>query len=129
MSRAIHKAIGTNKSGRSWETLVGYSLDDLAYHLESQFDRGMEWRNIGSWHIDHIVPKSLFRYEHPEDPEFAICWSLANLRPMWGADNISKRDSLPEATDLSDVLIRQLRQLDRCLPGLEWVMWGEFEVE
>ena len=52
----------------------------------------MSWERFlnGEIHIDHIVPKSRFNYEKPDDPEFKICWGLANLQPLWNTDNWSK---------------------------------------
>jgi hypothetical protein len=46
------------KKGRKWEHLVGYTVEDLMAHLESLFVGGMNWENMGDWHIDHKVPKS-----------------------------------------------------------------------
>lgn len=93
MKRSIGAALRGAKSGRSWETLVGYTLEDLHRHLERQFRHGMSWANYGRWHIDHIVPRAAFRYVTAEDPEFLACWALTNLRPLWKAANLKKRDS------------------------------------
>lgn len=82
------------KAGRSWQALVGYSMDELIAHLEKQFLPGMTWENYGEWHVDHIVPKSAFNYEAPEHIDFQRCWALANLRPLWALQNISKRDRI-----------------------------------
>lgn len=90
MANAIHQAIREQKSGRKWESLVDYSLDQLVAHLERQFLKGMSWQNMGEWHIDHIVPKSSFDYASAENPEFKACWALTNLRPMWAEDNQKK---------------------------------------
>jgi len=83
---------GTGK--RSWESLVGYTLQDLASHLEKQFQPGMSWSNYGKrkgqWSVDHIRPLSSFAYGAPEDADFKTCWSLANLQPLWHVDNIRK---------------------------------------
>ena len=54
----------------------------------------MTWKNHGKWHIDHIVPKSFFRYKNTDDVEFKYCWSLDNLQPLWAKDNFSKSDNL-----------------------------------
>lgn len=81
------------KNGASWEALCGYTLTDLVRHLEFQFLKGMSWKNYGKkWHVDHIVPASIFKYNSPQDEDFKACWALANLRPMWAADNISKNN-------------------------------------
>lgn len=90
MSNAIGQAI--RKNHRSWTSLVGYTAAELMAHLEKQFTKGMSWSNYGEWHIDHIVPKSSFKYESHEDAEFKACWSLGNLRPLWGVDNLKKSD-------------------------------------
>jgi len=75
------------KNGHHWEELVGYTLDDLMDHLESQFKRGMTWDNYGDWHIDHIRPIADFDYEFVHDEEFKQCWSLWNLQPLWAKEN------------------------------------------
>lgn len=90
MSCGIRQAILKNR--RSWISLVGYSLADLMDHLEKQFLPGMGWHNFGEWHVDHIVPIKDFTYSSPDDLEFKACWSLGNLRPLWGPDNIKKSD-------------------------------------
>jgi hypothetical protein len=88
--RGIYKAIKSEKAGRHWESLVGYTLDDLMRHLESQFTKGMSWENYGKWHIDHIKPIADFRLTSVDDPELKECWSLWNLQPLWANDNQAK---------------------------------------
>lgn len=78
------------KGGRSWEKLVGYSVNDLIDHLESRFHEGMTWDNYGAWHIDHIRPIDSFNYLSPEDEEFRECWALQNLQPLWALENMRK---------------------------------------
>jgi len=58
----------------------------------------MNWTEFmkGKIHIDHVVPKSHFCYEKPEDPEFKICWGLNNLQPLWDYDNLAKRAKMLE---------------------------------
>ena len=90
MHCGVYNSLHRNKNGKSWESLVGYTLNDLKAHLEKLFADGMSWNNMGEWHIDHIVAKSRFHYENPEDKEFRICWGLANLQPMWAHDNHTK---------------------------------------
>lgn len=82
-----------NKAGRKWESLVGYTLQDLMEHLESQFDKNMNWDNYGSyWHVDHYIPKSWFIYEKPEDIGFKMCWDLENLQPKERIENWRKHN-------------------------------------
>ncbi len=85
-----------DKHGRTWETIVGYTLLELKTHLETLFTDGMNWDNYGKWEIDHIIPDSFFKYTKIEDEEFKKCWALSNIQPLWAIDNIKKGASLPE---------------------------------
>ena len=89
LSATLRKA-GMTKNRSSWEEILGYTADDLIRHVERQFTKGMTWGNYGKWHLDHITPVVSFSYESVNDPDFLACWSLANLRPMWALENISK---------------------------------------
>lgn len=88
----MNRALRQGKDGASWEALVGYTREDLIRHMERQFTKGMTWANYGEWHIDHIVPKSSFKFQTPQDPEFKACWALTNLQPLWGITNMIKKD-------------------------------------
>ncbi len=94
ISRDITKHLRLNnvdKANRKWESLVGYNCQDLLENLESKFKDGMTWDNYGShWHIDHIKPKSLYKYSSAEDPLFKECWALDNLQPLEAKENIRK---------------------------------------
>lgn len=96
VSSAIRKSLNRKKSGYSWESLVGYTIEDLMGHLERQFLPGMSWENRGldGWVVDHIVPIASFEFDGPLDPEFKACWALTNLRPMWAPDNLAKKDKI-----------------------------------
>ena len=97
--RSISEALEGKKEGRRWEMLVGYTLKDLMKHLEAQFDDKMIWENYGSyWHIDHIKPKYLFKYENIEDLEFKECWALSNLQPLEAIANKKKGKKYLEKT-------------------------------
>lgn len=92
MAAGIKNSLKGNgaKAGRSWESLLGFTVHDLMQHLERQFLPGMSWDNRGEWHIDHIRPLNGFNFSAPADPEFREAWALTNLRPLWAKDNISK---------------------------------------
>lgn len=93
-SCAIYQSLKRKKDGYRWENLVNYTLQDLIPHLEKQFKPGMSWDNQGKWHIDHIIPKSLFKFESYNDREFRQCWALCNLQPLWAADNLRKHNKV-----------------------------------
>lgn len=87
------------KGGRSgahhWPRHLGYGPQELKKHLESLFLTGMSWGNYGEWHIDHIIPRSYFRFDSLESPGLKACWALSNLRPLWAIDNVRKGSKLP----------------------------------
>jgi len=98
-SRNISHSLKSNKVSKKrkhWENLVGYKSSDLKNHLEKLFKPGMSWDNYGlyGWHIDHIIPRSFFRYNSMDDVEFKYCWSLNNLQPLWASDNLSKNNRI-----------------------------------
>ena len=70
--------------------ILQYTPESLIKHLESQFENNMNWDNYGEWHVDHKLPITSFNIEEMGDEEFMRCWSLENLQPMWGTDNIRK---------------------------------------
>lgn len=98
ISTAVYASLKGNKKGAHWEDLVGYTVEDLKKHLESLFQPGMTWENWGKgegkWHIDHIIPMSLFNISSVKSKGFKMCWALENLRPMWGTENIRKGNKL-----------------------------------
>jgi len=81
-----------SKSFRHWESLVGYTVDQLKKHLEKRFILGMSWEHFlaGELHIDHKIPIAAFNFSKPEDLDFKRCWALKNLQPMWAKENIRK---------------------------------------
>jgi len=92
MSRAIRQSLkqrGRVKPTR-WEHLVGYTREDLKRHLAKRFQPGMSWDNYGEWHIDHIIPVSVFNYSKETHQDFQRCWALDNLQPLWAHDNMTK---------------------------------------
>lgn len=90
MRVSIRKALRGAKAGRSWEQLVGYTVEQLIAHLEKQVPRGYTMSDLigGRLHIDHITPKSAFDVTDPE--QLRACWCLSNLRPLPSRENIAK---------------------------------------
>ncbi len=97
------KSVGSAKQKNSCLDYLGYSIDNLIQHLESQFEPWMHWSNYGSyrknswqdhdpstwtWQIDHIIPQSSFYFTSMADPQFLACWGLNNLRPYSSKMNL-----------------------------------------
>lgn len=96
MRDSLRKALKCRGGKRKRPTfeMLGYTADDLVRHIEKHFLPGMSWDNIGEWHIDHVVPLSVFNFNSPDDIDFKRAWALSNLRPLWAIDNIMKRDRI-----------------------------------
>lgn len=93
---AIYQVLKENnlqKNGHYFEILE-YSPEQLIEHLENQFKDGMNWDNYGEWHVDHILAISRHNIQEIGDEEFMKCWSLSNLQPMWGEENIRKSNKI-----------------------------------
>lgn len=99
MSSSINKHLklnNTNKNKLSWINILKYTVEDLKKHLESKFDQKMNWENYGKngWHIDHIIPKSFFKFNSYNHPAFKACWALENLQPLWCQENLKKNNKI-----------------------------------
>jgi len=89
MSQSVRSALLDSKRKCKWENLLGYSVEELKAHLESQFTEGMTWDKFfgGGIHIDHVIPRMNFNYISSNDLQFKQCWALSNLRPIWPKEN------------------------------------------
>jgi len=74
--------------------ILKYTPEQLITHLELKFKDTMTWDNYGEWHVDHKLPITHFNIQEMGDSEFMKCWSLDNLQPMWGDENIKKSNKL-----------------------------------
>lgn len=85
------QSIKTNaKAGSAVEDL-GCSISEFKTHLESKFEPGMSWENLGEWHIDHIKPLAKFDLTNRE--QFLEATNYKNLQPLWKTDNLRKKDT------------------------------------
>jgi hypothetical protein len=91
----VLKESNVDKYGHYFDVLQ-YSPEELINHLEKQFKDDMTWDNYGIWHVDHKSPITSFDIQEMGDEEFMRCWSLDNLQPMWGEENIRKSNKILE---------------------------------
>lgn len=90
ISTAVHRSLKETTKTDSIKKLLGYTIQELKKHLESQFEDWMTWNNLGwtatkpkeTWQIDHIIPANTFNIKKVKDKEFKKCWALSNLRPL-----------------------------------------------
>lgn len=98
ISKAILRMVKEKKSYKKWETLVGYTNEELINHLIKTLPVGYsldDYKN-SILHIDHIIPVDLFEFEDFDD-EFKKCWNLKNLRFLEGDKNLNKKNKLDKS--------------------------------
>jgi hypothetical protein len=78
---------GIAKSAKTMK-LISCSIEFLKKHLEKQFKKGMNWKNYGKWHIDHIKPCCQFDLSKLNEQK--KCFNYKNLQPLWAIDNLEK---------------------------------------
>lgn len=86
------KRWGGRKRG-SLLKFLPYTIPQLQAHLEKFFNNtnGFTWENHGKlWHVDHVIPHTLFKYTSLDSKEFRDCWALSNLKPEFCTVNMEK---------------------------------------
>ena len=103
MRAVMYRSLKSNEAGKHWETIVGYTIDDLINRLKKTMPKGYSWQDYlqGKLHIDHIIPISAFNYTKPEDIDFKGCWALDNLRLLPAKANLKKSNKLERPFQLS----------------------------
>lgn len=81
---------GFTKSTRRIALTGCDSWEQLKTHLESLFQPGMTWENMGrfGWEIDHRRPISSF--DLSDEQQARECFHYTNLQPLWREDNLKK---------------------------------------
>ena len=100
------KRKGFKKSTKT-ALMLGCTYEEFRAHIERLFLPGMSWANFSDGHIDHIVPLDAADTE----AEVYALNHYTNLRPMWGPDNITKSDTLPEEHELPDNLHPKVKEI------------------
>jgi len=80
---------GFTKNSKTFE-ILGCTFDEFKAHLERQFTKGMNWDNLGEWHLDHIYPVSLSK----DDEELIKLNHYTNFQPLWAIDNMIKGNKI-----------------------------------
>ena len=105
LSNRIYLALKGNKKFSILKYLP-YSIEELKFHLEKQFEPWMNWNNWSvydpqtwddkdsltwKWQIDHIIAQIYTPYTSMEEENFKKCWALSNLRPYSAKLNVTER--------------------------------------
>jgi len=96
MGIAIWATLKSNKNGKRWEDLVGYTVEDLKKRLQSTLPPHYTWQDYikGKLHIDHIIPISVFNFDNSNQIDFKNCWALSNLQLLPAKENLIKHNKL-----------------------------------
>jgi hypothetical protein len=99
---------GYTKRSKSLD-ILGCSWEEFYKHIESKFTEGMTWSNRGmyGWHIDHIVPLAVAKTEE----EIIKLNHYTNLQPLWGKENMNKKDELPDGREARNVTFSDIEHL------------------
>lgn len=88
----IRKFLKSNKDNRT-SNYLKCTVKFFKLWIEFQFDKEMSWDNHGNyWHLDHIIPKSLFNNSVKLDQY--ICCHWTNFQPLSSNDNLTKNNNL-----------------------------------
>ncbi len=84
----ISQSLGNLNISKDRKTIsiLGCSLDEFRYFIESKFTEGMSLSNYGEWHLDHIIPVSYAKNEE----DVYLLNHYTNFQPLWSKDNLSK---------------------------------------
>jgi hypothetical protein len=98
LSNRIRDALRSQKQNKRNKTadLLGCNINFFKHRLESQFQKGMSWKNYGKWHIDHIRPCASFDLTDLKQQK--LCFHYTNLQPLWSKDNMTKNDKMPDGS-------------------------------
>lgn len=81
---------GHSKNGTKTTEILGCTVEECKNHIEKQFKKGMNWKNHGKWHIDHIIPLDLGKTRD----ELILLNHYSNFQPLWSSDNMSKSNEI-----------------------------------
>lgn len=70
--------------------ILGCTFEEFKQYLENKFTEGMNWNNIGEWHLDHIYPISLAK----DEEELIKLNHYTNFQPLWAVDNLKKGNKI-----------------------------------
>jgi len=117
----VYSALKTKGLRKNTKTAItlGCTYEDFKAYTEARLPPDMTWETfLSDGHLDHIVPLDA---ADTEEDVYALN-HFTNLRPMWGPDNISKSDTLPEEHELPENLHPKAREIyltakTACLKG------------
>lgn len=105
----LRDALVARRPSQALHKRLGYTVAQLAAHIEALFTPGMTWEAFrsGAIHLDHRLPLKLF--DTTTDAGIRAAWALDNLQPLWKAENEAKQGRVlyPLPPDLAPVLTEE----------------------
>jgi hypothetical protein len=93
LRKHLRKILKENKQTKKALELLGCSREFFIKWLQFCFEINMTVENHGKiWHIDHVVPCSVFDLSKEE--EIKKCFHWTNMKPMLAAENIKKNNKV-----------------------------------
>ena len=107
--KRIWEALANGRKSAHTIEFLGADIEEVAFHLENQFEEGMSWDNYNheGWHVDHIRPLTSFDLID-YDQQF-VCFNWRNLQPMWRLENMTKGDNYTEEDE--KIWVKRMRDL------------------
>lgn len=106
MRTRIGKLLHTKKLTKNKKTLeiLGCSLKMFKKWMKFQCYDGCKLKNYGEyWHMDHVIPCSLFNLEKEKDLDKCFHWT--NIQPMKTIKNIKKNNT----ANLFEVVMQEIK--------------------
>lgn len=90
----IRSCLKSTKTKHTFD-ILGYTPEMLKQRIEINFKSDMNWSNYGIlWYIGHVKPLCKFNFVLPDGtPDYEqirLANSLANLKPLYAQENLSK---------------------------------------
>ena len=76
------------KKRNEMNLIIGCTPEYFKKYIQKQFKKGMNWKNHGKWHLDHIIP--LANFNPKNDLEVAKACHYTNMQPLWKIENLKK---------------------------------------
>ena len=72
------------------EELLCGDFETVFKHIESQFEEGMTWENLGDWEVEYLFP---LRFANSIEQLHKLC-HYKGLRPIWSREYKEKHKDL-----------------------------------
>lgn len=82
----LRKYLIKQTNSKFLEKYLGCTIKEFRKYMQNNFKKGMNWRNYGKWHIDHIIPL----YKAKNKVDILRLSHYTNLQPLWAIENLRK---------------------------------------